>query len=190
MEGIIAFLDYFGITRETIGAPLLVGVVISFFLWKFIVTPTRRELGAIKSEMTNLHHATKEVQLHLGRDGRFSPQHSLEQKPVFNEYGVHNSPMQPSEKGKRLLKNSGFNEVYPVLRDRVFELMDGMKLRTAYDYEAGASDALMTLSNDASMDQLKDYAVNNPDENLELIFGVASWVIRDDYATYRKSKKK
>ena len=190
MEGIIAFLDYFGITRETVGAPLLVGVVISFFLWKFIVTPTRRELGVIKSEITDLHHATKELQLHVGRDGRFSPQHSLEQKPVFNEYGVHNSPMQPSEKGKKLLKNSGFDEAYPILRDRIFELMDGMKLRTAYDYEAGASDALMTLSNDASMDPLKDYAVNNPDENLELIFGVASWVIRDDYAAYRKSKKK
>lgn len=186
MEGIVAFLQYLGITPSQLVPLAIAGAI----FWWFLVRPVRQDFAGLRSELTDLHHATKEVQLHLGRDGRFSPQHSLEQKPLFDKYGVHNSPMQPSEQGRKLLKESGFNDVYPILRDRVFELMDAMKLRTAYDYEAGASDALLSLSNDVSMDPLKDYAVNNPDENLELIFGVASWVIRDDYAAYRKSKSK
>lgn len=127
--------------------------------------------------------------MYLEKDLAFTPQHSLEQKPIFEQYGVHNSPMRPSDKGQKLLQDSGFNEVYKSLKGQIFDRMDKMELRTPYDYEAGASRALVLLSNDPCMDTLKDYAVNHPDESLELIFGVASWVIRDDYTEYLSSKR-
>jgi hypothetical protein len=103
-------------------------------------------------------------------------------------YGKHASPMQPNDMGSQLLQESGFNDAYPQLKAKIFEQMDKMNLRTPYDYEAGASRALILLSTDPDMDSIKNFAVNNPDKKLELIFGIASWVIRDDYATYLKSR--
>ena len=101
---------------------------------------------------------------------------------VHTKYGISNSPTVPSPEGKKLLADSGFLNQYPNIKDKLFSLMDEMKLRTLYDYEVGAFNALKAMQNDPAIDPLKDYAVNNPDETLDLIFKVASWVIRDDYA--------
>jgi hypothetical protein len=36
--------------------------------------------------------------------------------------------------------------------------------------------------NEPIMDRVKDYVVDHEDEPLTLIFQIASWVVRDDYA--------
>lgn len=188
MSDIISLLEFLGITPSQIVPLLLVVGAFSFVYLKKIVEPDRREFAKAKQELTDLHNAAKELQMHLEKDVSFTPQHSLEQKTIFESYGIHNSPMQPSKKGQKLLDDSGFTEVYPQIKEKVFQEMDKMNLRTAYDYEAGASRALILLSNEPFMDRLKDYVVNHPDDSLELIFGIASWVIRDDYAAYLKGK--
>jgi hypothetical protein len=188
MDSVISLLQYLGITPNQIVPLVLVASVVTVIYWKVFIKPVQQELSDVKDELTDLHNAAKEIQMHLEKDNKFSPQHSLEQKPLFKLYGVHSSPMKPSENGDRLLTGSGFYEIYPSIKDKLFERMDKMNLRTAYDYEAGASDALLSLSNDPAMDILKNYVVNNPDESLELIFGVASWVMRDDYAKYLEGK--
>jgi hypothetical protein len=101
---------------------------------------------------------------------------------VFTGYNVRNSPNVPSEKGKALLRESGFDEIYPQLRARIFALMEAKKLRTLYDYEKEAERSLGLLRDDPSMDRLKDYVIEHEDQPLVLIFEIASWVIRDDYA--------
>lgn len=181
---LIALLNYFGLTADKVTPLLFVATIVSFIYWRQVVKPDRAEFAMAKTALTDLHNATKEVQMYLERDDAFTPQHSLGQKTIFDMYGKHASPMQPNDKGGKLLKESGFNEVYPQLKMEIFGQMDKMKLRTPYDYEAGASRALILLSNDPKMDILKNYVVNNPDKKLELIFGIASWVIRDDYAEY------
>jgi hypothetical protein len=152
---------------------------------KFFLSNIKRDVGLITSEVRDLHNAAKEMQIHLGADG-FSAQHSLDQKPLFEQYGKHASPMQPNDKGAELLQDSQFYDMYAELQMQIFEQMDKMKLRTLYDYESGASRALFLLSNDPAMDQVKEYVVNHPDQQLELVFGIASWVIRDDYAKHVK----
>lgn len=67
--------------------------------------------------------------------------------------------------------------------------MDTMGLRTLYDYEKGAVDALKKLQIDPDIDPLKNHAVSNPDHPLELIYMIASWVIRDDYEEYKNPGK-
>jgi hypothetical protein len=101
---------------------------------------------------------------------------------VHTKYGMVHSPIVPSGVGKKLLEDSGFVKAYPLLRPKIFALMNARRLRTLYDYERGAERALRELQNDPLIDCLKEYAVNHPEEPLELIFRVASWVIRDDYA--------
>ncbi len=107
---------------------------------------------------------------------------------IHTKYGVNNSPTLPNEEGKKLLRESGFETQYPKLKEHLFGLMDAMNLRTLYDYEVGAVDAMKKLQNNPLMDLLKDYAVSHPEEPLELIYKVASWVIRDDYQSYKKIK--
>jgi hypothetical protein len=182
----LQLLDYLGITPKQIVPSLVVGGFFLLVVNKFFISGIKTDIGMIKDEVRDLHNAAKEIQIHLASDGGFSAQHSLDQKPLFEQYGQHASPMQPSEKGMELLKAAKFYEMYDLLKDRIFEQMDKMNLRTLYDYESGASRALFLLSNDPAMDQVKEHVVNNPDKQLELIFGIASWIIRDDYAKHKQ----
>lgn len=101
---------------------------------------------------------------------------------VHTKYGTANSPMMPSEIGKKLLEECGFYETYPSLRPKLFARMEIKRMRTLYDYEKGAEMALQELEGDPLMDRLKEYAVSHPEESLGLIFKIASWMVRDDFA--------
>lgn len=101
---------------------------------------------------------------------------------VHTKYGVTDSPTVPSELGGKLLKDAGFYEIYPELKVKIFALLRAKNLRKLYDYEKEAEQTLEDLRDDPLMDCLKEYAVNHPEESLELIFKVAAWVIRDDFA--------
>jgi hypothetical protein len=101
---------------------------------------------------------------------------------VHTKFGVSNSPTVPNEAGKKLLEISGFYSAYPKLKKKIFILINAKAPRTLYDYEKDAQAVLMELKDDPLIDGLKNHAVNHPDEPLELIFEVASWIIRDDYA--------
>ncbi len=107
---------------------------------------------------------------------------------VHTKYGYSSSPTVPNDLGKELLEKSGFNEIYPKLKDEIFTLIDVKNPRTLYDYEEHAKQALLDLKSNPLIDKLKDYAVNNPREPLKLIFKVASWVIRDDYKKHKEQK--
>lgn len=108
-----------------------------------------------------------------------------------NTVGVTHSPTVPSEEGKKLLEESGFNKIYPKIKPRIFQTMDEQNLRTLYDYQEWGENALhlLILENDPIVDPLKDYVVNHPNYSLNLIFRVASWMIRDDYNQYKSSKE-
>ncbi len=109
---------------------------------------------------------------------------------IHTRYGISNSPTVPNAEGEKLLADAGFYKtVLPVLEKEIFALMDSEGLRTLYDYEKGAEKVLDSLKNNPAMDCLKEYAVNHPDESLELIFRIASWVIRDKYADYRADQE-
>jgi hypothetical protein len=100
---------------------------------------------------------------------------------VYVGYNIRHSPNVPSEKGKKLLKESGFDEIYPQIRQRVFALIEKKRPETLYDYEKEAEKALRSLVDDPLVYRLKDYVIEHEDQPLVLIFGIASWVVRDDY---------
>lgn len=107
---------------------------------------------------------------------------------IHTNYGVSKSPTVPNEEGEKVLTDSNFYKIYPELRKEIFSVMDKKKLRTLYDYEKGGHMALHHLENNPLIDPLKDYAVNHPDVSLELIFVIASWIIRDDYNKYKEEQ--
>ncbi|MFH1078381.1 MAG: hypothetical protein V1745_03855 [Patescibacteria group bacterium] len=113
--------------------------------------------------------------------------HDQEIGELRGKYGQSHSPMKPNEMGTRLLEDSSFNLLYPKVKDRIFKTLDGMGTRTEYDAEKNARVALKQFENDPVMDDVKEYVVNHPEEPLELIYMVASWVIREDYWKGRKT---
>lgn len=101
--------------------------------------------------------------------------------------GDPGSPMHVNELGEKVITEAGFYDIYPQLKGKIFSIMDKKSPRTLYDYELEAQRALKELQNDQLMDRIKDYVVNHPTEiDLESIFAVFSWIIRDDYAEYKK----
>lgn len=109
--------------------------------------------------------------------------HIAVMKSQLKIYGIANSPMVPTDKGNKLLEESKFNQQYPLIRDRVFAYLEAKNTRTLYDFEIVAKQALENFQSDPAIDPIKDFVVNHPtDYSLDLIFNVASWVIRDDYA--------
>ena len=153
-----------------------------------VLGQTKEIIIRTDERVQNIMKATDELKQALD-DFRLSlNSHGLDIKAlqVHTKYGISNSPTVPGPQGNQLLTEAGFYTQYPKFKEKLFALMDTMNLRTLYDSEVGAFDALKKLQNDPAMDPLKDYAVNHPDESLDLIFKVASWLIRDEYAKERK----
>lgn len=184
-----AWLNYFGITPNQLSPVFIVVGIFAWAGWKFFLKDIKREIGDIKYEVTDLHHATKEIQKYIeDRDGEWTPQHRLGANPTFSTYGKANSPAVPNEAGDKLLRESQFMEQYPKFKDDVFKAIDAMGFRTLYDYERGAKRALRQLQDDPRFDPIKDYVVGHPDITLSVIFAIAAWLIRDDYAAYQRGK--
>lgn len=138
---------------------------------------TKKGSNKLREDLNIIRNALAEIQKYLMENFNFLPLHKI----AADKYGVENSPMRPNDEGQRLLKESGFNELYPKVKENLFTELDGMKTRTLYDAEENAKTALNKLSRDPLFDDVKHYAVNHHHEPLELIFTVGAWIIRDDY---------
>lgn len=156
------------------GIVFLVGLGISWATLKTTVQGLKQSLDELKSDVRELRSGLSV--------------HGEALAVLKTKYGTANSPMAVNEAGKKLLEDSKFNQIYPRLQPKIFQLLDTWNTRTLYDVENNALKALNEIKDDALIDPLKDYAVNHPGEPLELIFTVASWLIRDDYWQQKKTR--
>lgn len=108
---------------------------------------------------------------------------------VHTNFGISHSPTVPSKKGEKLLEDSGFNKIYPEVKEKIFTILDKKKVRTLYDYEKEAEKSLWSIKDDRLFDDIKDYALNHPETPLDFIFIIASWILRDDYVKHKKTDK-
>jgi len=103
--------------------------------------------------------------------------------------GFKKSPSQPNEAGKKLLQESGWNKIYRDIKEEVFNWIDKENPKTLYDAEKSAFYVLYVNQDDERFNGLKEYVINNTEEmELDSIFLVASWIIRDEYWELKKSK--
>lgn len=152
----------------TVGIPIIIGVFIYIGRKLQILDTLERDIGNIKEKIEG---------------------HSCDIAGMkVKVYGSPGSPMKPTEAGEKLLEESGFNCAYPIFKEKIFKILDSLNTRTLYDAEKNSITALQELSEDEGFDKMKNYAVNHPDESLKLIFRVASWNIRDDYAKEKNIK--
>lgn len=141
--------------------------------------------GTLKNSVKNIQNDVKDIKYKVDSMQCSITGHEADITglKVHTKYGISNSPTIPSIEGERVLEESGFNAQYPKLKPKIFAALDKRKSRTLYDYEVDAFEILQEIKDDPLIDPLKDYAVNHPGEPLEVIFRIASWVVRDDYAS-------
>ncbi|HEX4774556.1 MAG TPA: hypothetical protein VH234_03485 [Candidatus Saccharimonadales bacterium] len=164
--------------------------VVQINLWQalfglaVILVGVGRGWGSLKTSVSHVSVDLKDLKKEVKKIRDAIGTHTTEivALQVHTKYGVNNSPIQPNNSGRKLLETSKFNQQYPSLKEKLFTLMDAKSLRTLYDYETGAFQALQDLKDDPLVDPIKEFVVNNPDKPLDDIFLVASWVVRDDYA--------
>jgi len=177
-------MDFFQTVNAIVvvlGLPTILGA--SIYIGRKLQTLDHLEAGTkkIEKDLENIQNNLKDLSC-----GHVENKTSISALQVFTGYGVANSPVQPNEKGRQVLKDSGFNQVFEALKSEIFTKLDERKLRTLYDIEKESFNVLREFSNDPRIDLLKDYAVNHPEEPLDLIFLVGSWIVRDAYTQYQK----
>jgi len=102
--------------------------------------------------------------------------------------GVSNSPYQPNEVGRKLLEDSGWINIYPIIKKEVLDKIEKEKPKTLYDVERLAFRVLSSFKNDDRFIPFKTYIVNHPEHSLDSIFLVGSWIVRDDFKGERNEK--
>lgn len=180
---VVDFLTYFGINRQSAG-PLIVAAIFFYFFFRIFA---EKPMLSMKTNMVVIKDALCEVQSHItGKDGK-----DWLHKLTISSYGVSNSPMIPNELGRKLLHDIGFNSIYEEVKKRVFPLLDSRNTRTLYDAERNSFAVLNEISSDPIFDDVKSQIVSKPNEvpDLDVIFGIASWLLRDDYAHEREIEK-
>lgn len=157
----------------------IIGVIITI-AWAF-----SGRISKIENTISWIRNAIKDIKCRLDN-------HDAEignMKINICKYGKSDSPMKPNNEGDKLLKNSGFYANYDKIKKLVFPVLDSYKTRTLYDAEKNTLAVFDEFKDNPIFDDMKNYSVNHPDKPLELIFTIASWIIRDDYAKERNITK-
>jgi len=170
------WLQYFGITPEQI-TPLVLFALVAWW-WYF------RDL---KQEVVDIYHASREMQLHLEKDGgatRLTPMHRLNKLT----WAAGNSPLELNALGKGLAHDSGIEKMVQDNDVELIGLVEDKNPPTALDVEQCSSKILseFVLGNKLLEKEIKDFVFNHPvykekEISLNDIFFVGGLLLRDAY---------
>lgn len=158
-------LEYLGITSDRVGPLAILAVLAILFMNKKI-----NPLYALNRRISN---AIIEIQAHFRRDG-IHLDHTLTEAP--------GSPLQPTEYGADLIKQSGLEKVLTKNKDTLLEkLKNGLPTDyTEYDVQEQARETLLELKHDALIRPLKEFAYNEGID-IETILRTGGLWLRDDF---------
>lgn len=170
-----------------------ISLIVGFgsIIWKggILAGTITTKLDKTEKDIEKIEHSIEKLRGNLEKHNEKLATQDSEIRQLSVRFGESHSPIKPNEEGQKILKESGFYDVYPKIQEDVFQILDSQNTRTLYDAEKNSFNALARLSDRPMFDQLKNYAVNKPEIPLELIFSIASWIIRDDYAQKRGIEK-
>lgn len=168
---IIEILNFFGITADKL-TPIIIVIGLGFvLLLKYYLNPIKKDMSDVNKDLTTINNATCEIQSHIA-DAGVKILHSLTMKP--------GSPWVLTEYGEKLVKESGFPQVFEENRDRVIDAVKARHPQTNYDIQEYSKDVLLEdLIDDPIMKPIKDYAYQKSID-VKLILEPAALVIRDE----------
>lgn len=167
---ILSLLQYFGITADKI-TPF---VILGFIFWLLFHRPTEKKLGKIINAIT-------EIQTILMTQGH-NTKHLVE---------APGSPLQPTEYGANLIKESGLEIILNKKRQEfINELKKSLIAEyTPYDVQEIARKLIISKKNDHDFKNVKDYAYNNG-LDVDVILKTGGLWLRDDFLGEERKIKK
>lgn len=143
--------------------------------------------GTLKTKVQNLEKDSKDLKENLQRmESKIENGFTEVRSNILNvlqakTLGNATSPYKPSEEGEKLLKESGWNEIYPQIKKEIFQIMESIQPKTLYDVEKSAFYALDKIKDQRVFDPIKNYTVHNPKYSFDAALLVGSWIIREEY---------
>ena len=107
--------------KENVEKLKKVGNWISVFLLgdtRDLIIRTDERVGGLNKIVSEIKEDIHSIKISLSSHGE-----DIVGLKVHTHYGVSNSPTVPSDIGKKLLKDSGFDKQYPFIKDKLFTLM-------------------------------------------------------------------
>ncbi|MCK9578197.1 DUF2730 domain-containing protein [bacterium] len=92
------------------------------------------------------------------------------------------SPLNLTEKGLEIIKNSKFEEVFKENRKDFFDFIDNQKAENSLDIESAAIRSILFLMNKEYFNSVKEYFYNFPNESMWIVLGI---YVRDYYMKER-----
>lgn len=165
-----ALLQYFGITADKITPFIIFGVI----FWLLFLRPAKWKLGKISSAITEIQTILRT----LGHDTK----HLVE---------APGSPLQPTEYGAKLIKESGLEAILdgkkPALTEELKKLLP--EKFTPYDVQEVARQLMVSKKNDSDFRGVKDYAYDNG-LDVDIILQAGGLWLRDDFLGKERKIKK
>lgn len=161
----IAFLEYFGFTREAVTPLIVLGVIALFLVWRH-TRPIReymsRMAGAILEIQTIFQGAGVDVRCHLGE--------------------APGSPLKPTELGWKWMRESGLDKIidenYQTLADELKKVLP--KEPAEYDVQEKGFEVLMRYRDEEIMKPVKEYAYDNGLQ-VDSVIRLGRLLLRDKY---------
>lgn len=107
--------------------------------------------------------------------------HLRTKRYVDTDLAFLNSPLQLTEKGKNLLKESHLSEIIDDNLDKFLENIAEKSPQTGYDVETSAFLAIFSFFNDPIMNPFKHYLYEHPKVNQDDILKLGSIYLREKY---------
>ncbi len=111
----------------------------------------------------------------------------IEMQNTFNRLGYPmqrilktTSPLTLTEYGKKLIEESGFNQIFNENRSLILGWIKEKNPKTQYDVQENSRDILLGHKDDVVFAPLKEYAYKHGETSLEQIFRAGSIVVRDE----------
>ena len=174
------WMTYLGITPQQITPLFLTAFLFGFVLWRYLI----RDL---KTEVIDLHNATREIQLHLEnppRRARLSPMHRLDKLA----WAVANSPFQLNDKGQSLANASGISALVELNRVNMIAQLSKTNPPTGLDVEQCSFKILgeYVEQNKEEENKIKEFIFKNPvfegkEIGIEDVLFVGGILLRNEY---------
>lgn len=177
----IGILNSLGLNLQTL-TPLAIVSTIAYFVFSKKLNGKMEKLN--NTHLTPIKMAITEIQTYM-RVGGADIQHCLTE--------VANSPIQPTEFGRELLKKSGMEEFIknhekPLLKKLEEKLKKDYSSFTDYDVQEQSIKLMIDLKDTGSLNNIKEFAFKNG-IRVEIILRLGGFVLRDMFFKELRTKK-
>ena len=162
---------------------IIVGAVSGLISVGLSVTLFFMNVGKYKEKIVNLEKQMPKIDRLNEKIIRFEEWKKNTQKDIDKQRGVFESksPLALTDYGEKLLKDSGFMEVFERIKNELVHELEQRNPKNKYQVQEFARDIMDALTKDPRFESLQKYVYEHPDVDVGLILRTGGIPLRDLY---------